>query len=78
MIFLPGQPLGSPSTACSFCGSKSWNKRKTEKREMTQMKGTIYSVEEVISVEEITTWECANRDCRRMMQTERSAGWRTK
>lgn len=78
MIFLPEPPLGSPSTACSFCGGSSWNKRKVEIREQTQMSGSIYVMEEIISEEEITTWECANRDCRRMVQTERNVGWRTK
>ena len=74
----PAQPPGTPSTECSFCGSKNWHRRKMEVVKRGEMVGSIYHVEEVILEQEITTWECANRDCRRMMQTERSLGWKTK
>ena len=73
-----GQPHGIGHTeTCSFCGGKSWNKKSTYKREYKTYTGSIYDIQGIVMEDEVTTWECANRDCRRMMQTERNLGWKT-
>lgn len=74
----PAQLPGTgPGESCSWCGSDDFKKRSSRIRAYRTFTGSIYAASEIeVEIEE-TTWECANRDCRRMMQTERQLGWKT-